>query len=226
MPPSTDCSAARSWGGVRTSDPGPPVSGSSTMLTRGPPLLPASRLADASGSAVAPMEPWGLDTNPAGAPRDVRQLRPMHLLALCTAGGDLCGPTLKACAPAVDDVWTRDPREVRTGGWGAVISCTGCGPQKVRPAVYDADSATDIRTGRPGSRRRRPPAAAPAPARPRDPAARSAGVRRAGRRAAVPARRLGHRRPPRDAPAGRPGHRRGGARDRGVTVRVPGLRHD
>ena len=45
-------------------------------------------------------------------------------------------------------------------GWGRAggvhaIPCTGCGPRKVRPAVYDADSATDIRTGRPGHRRPR-----------------------------------------------------------------------
>ena len=51
------------------------------------------------------------------------------------------------------------------------------------------------------------------------------GLPRAGRRAAVPARRRRHRRPPRHPAARRARHRRRGAADRGRAVRLPRLRH-
>ena len=61
--------------------------------------------------------------------------------------------------------------------------------------------------------------------RPGDPPARRPGLPGAGRRAAVPARRLRDRRPPRHAAARRPRHRRARCWHAGQPVHLPGLRH-
>ena len=127
-----------------------------------------------------------------------------------------CGETADPCAQAVHALWRQPPVDRAAGPCGAGIPSTACGPEKVRPDVYDADGATVIRTDR-------DPAA---PARPRDPAPRGAGLRRPRRRAALPARRLGHRRAPGHPRAGRAGHRRDGPGDGGLAVRLPRLRHD
>ncbi len=64
------------------------------------------------------------------------------------------------------------------------------------------------------------------PARPGDPAARAPGVRRAGGRAALRARRHRDRRPPRDAAAGRPRRRGRGAHRRVRDLQLLGVRRD
>ena len=106
---------------------------------------------------------------------------------------------------------------------GAPLPSTPCGPEKLRPLSTMWTCVADIRTV---AGARRPPRPDRPPGRgPGDPPARRPRLRRARRRAAVPARRLGHRRPPGHPAAGRARRRRRAAGDVRLGLRLPRLRH-
>ena len=91
------------------------------------------------------------------------------------------------------------------------MSTTTCRIRCLQESRLPTGSQRHTCQGHSGTSALREPVAAPGrsgPARPRDRPARRPGLPRAGRRAAVPARRRRDRRPPRHPGAGRAGHRR------------------
>ena len=106
---------------------------------------------------------------------------------------------------------------------GAPFPSTPCGPEKHRPLSTMWTCGADIRTAAGARWPTRPDR--PSGRGPGDPPARRPRLRRAGRRAAVPARRLGHRRAPGHPAAGRARGRRRAAGDVRLGLRLPRLRH-
>ena len=186
----------------------PPPPSRALVVTRQHPQVPTT----------GPQNLVGSDRTLPTRRADVRQLRRRptrgvhsRWRVLWTAG--------RTCARAVDDVWTPRPAVLWTGRWRAPISCTGCGPEKVSAVVYDADSATDIRTAvgarRASSGTRTTARSSASPSRPSAPWWPS-------RSSCSPTRRSSATSAPRSWPASASPV---GCWPPPLAVRVPGLRH-